>query len=306
MSDRTRTPGEQQVTACYSTWGESYYEDYFGERAPYPPVHRDLVIRVLERAGAKTLLDAGCGPASMLRDMPPDLEIYGFDLTPEMVDEARRVLSARGLPPERIWEGSVLDRASFRPQGGSRDSFDATICIGVLPHVEEKDDEVVLRNVWSSLEPGGVAIVEARNQLFSLFTMNRYSHELFMSQLIPGAALQEQAHPDEPLRAALDEVESMFRLDEPPIRTGSAGQPGYDQVLSRSHNPLTMKQLFIDSGFEDVEVLFYHFHALPPLAGKHVPRLAREVSLAMENPTDWRGHFMASAFLLVGTRGDPD
>jgi hypothetical protein len=33
------------------------------------------------------------------------------------------------------------------------------------------------------------------------------------------------------------------------------------------------------------------------------PALFREASLAMEaDPTDWRGHFMASAFILVGKR----
>ena len=306
MNEGTRTPGEEEVKACYSTWGESYYADYYGDEAPYPPIHRDIIIDLLARSGARTLLDAGCGPASMLRDMPEELELYGFDLTPEMVDEARRVLSDRGLPPERIWEGSVLDPRSFSPPGGTPDSFDATICIGVLPHIEEKDDEVVLQNLRSSLKPGGLAIVEARNQLFSLFTMNRYTHELFMSHLIPTAALQEQVGSDEPLRAALDAVENMFRLDEPPVRTGKAGEPGYDQVLSRSHNPLMLKQLFVDAGFDGVEMLFYHFHALPPLAGKHVPRLAREVSLAMENPNDWRGLFMASAFLVAETRSDPD
>jgi hypothetical protein len=35
----------------------------------------------------------------------------------------------------------------------------------------------------------------------------------------------------------------------------------------------------------------------------HAPTLFREQSLAMEaDPSDWRGHFMASAFLVVGTR----
>ena len=33
-----------------------------------------------------------------------------------------------------------------------------------------------------------------------------------------------------------------------------------------------------------------------------MPELFRQASLAMEDPEDWRGHFMASAFLVVGRR----
>ena len=27
---------EKTVKDCYSTWGTSYYSEYFGEKAPYP------------------------------------------------------------------------------------------------------------------------------------------------------------------------------------------------------------------------------------------------------------------------------
>jgi hypothetical protein len=51
-----------------------------------------------------------------------------------------------------------------------------------------------------------------------------------------------------------------------------------------------------------MQVLFYHFHALPPMLEQAAPALFRRASVAMENPRDWRGHFMASAFVLVGRR----
>ena len=34
---------EKRVQDCYSTWGESYYDEYYGEGAPYPPVHAKLL-----------------------------------------------------------------------------------------------------------------------------------------------------------------------------------------------------------------------------------------------------------------------
>jgi hypothetical protein len=63
-----------------------------------------------------------------------------------------------------------------------------------------------------------------------------------------------------------------------------------------------LKERFVAAGFADVRVLFYHYHALPPMLEGALPKLFRNASLAMEDPSDWRGHFMASAFIIAGTR----
>lgn len=61
------------------------------------------------------MLDAGCGPASMLRDLDlAGLARCRFDLTPEMLNEGQRVLSAQNVPAENLWLGTVLDKSSFR------------------------------------------------------------------------------------------------------------------------------------------------------------------------------------------------
>src|SRR5882672_8938046 len=156
------------VAACYATWSESYYDDYYGPRAAYPPVHVDLILGLLRRAGSRTVLDAGCGPASMLRHLVrAGFEVGGFDLTPGMVDEARRVLAEEGVDPGRVWQGNVQDPASYRPLPGGQ-AHDAAICVGVLPHIEVAAQAAVLANLRNSVKPGGLVVVEARNQLFSL------------------------------------------------------------------------------------------------------------------------------------------
>lgn len=194
MSDRKeRTQIEDSVRRCYSTWSTSYYRDYYRSGAAYPPVHTGIVRDELVKAKAGTLLDAGCGPASMLQDLGDlGLERYGFDLTEEMVAEARRVMSAQGLDDDRVWMGSVLDRDSFRiPAGG----YDAAICFGVMPHIPAEHDETVLRNLTAAVAPGGLVLAEARNQLFALFTLNRYSRDLFRDVLIGEKGLRENTRP---------------------------------------------------------------------------------------------------------------
>lgn len=296
---------EQSIRHCYSTWGTSYYRDYYGPDAPYPPVHLDLVKRLLTERGVKRLLDAGCGPASMLRHfVEPGRQLYGFDLTPEMIAEARRVLGEAGIESDHVWEGSVARKADFAAPRGEA-NYDCVLCSGVMPHIPEAIETDVIANIRDALRPGGVAIVEARNALFSIFTLNRYSHDFYLKQLLPLGELRERAGDESGgLDAALAEIEGMFRTDLPPIRRGKEGEPGYDEVLSRTHNPLLFQQKFQGMGFADVQLHYYHFHCLPPMVAGRVPRLFREVSLQMEaDPQDWRGLFMASAFFVVARRG---
>lgn len=286
------------VKRCYSTWGETYFDEYYGPDAPYPPVHVDLVRDLLAGVGAKRVLDAGCGPASMLRVLPAELDRYGFDLTPEMVTVARRVLGEQGVPDDHVWEASVVNADAFRGA-----PYDAAICVGVLPHIPPAADAVLLDNLRDAVRPGGLVVLEGRNELFSLFTLNRYSHRHFVDDLIPVDRLRAAAGDEAgALDEALAELESMFRTDLPRIRTGKVDEPGYDEVLSRTHNPLVVRDELEARGFDDVRVLFYHWHALPPLVGARVPKLQRKISLEIERPDDWRGLVMASAFLVAGTR----
>jgi 2-polyprenyl-3-methyl-5-hydroxy-6-metoxy-1,4-benzoquinol methylase len=308
MSSPKATPPpvvEAEVKRCYSSWGTTYYREYYGENAPYPPVHLDLVRRIVDRLDCRRLLDAGCGPASMLRHLAaPGRSLHGFDLTPEMVAEARRVMEELGTPAAHVWEGSVLRLADFIPPGESRADFDCTVCCGVLPHIPESSDTECIANIRESLRPGGHAIVEARNELFSLFTLNRYSHQLFMERLVPVAALRAAAASERAgLDQALGQIEGLFRTDLPPVRKGKEAEPGYDEVLSRVHNPLVLRDQFLQNGFDQARLAFYHFHCLPPMVQHLAPDVYRHISLQMEeNPDDWRGLFMASAFFVVARR----
>ena len=295
---------EKNVAQCYSTWSKTYYDEYYSEKAPYPPVHRDLLIRLLKKHSPKAMLDAGCGPASFLRDITHlDWELYGFDLTPEMVQEGKRIITKKNIAAERIWEGSVLINDDFQNPTDKKSTYDAVTCVGVLPHIPENSDQVVLKNIYSSLNPGGVALVEARNQWFALFTLNRYSFEFFEKELIRVDTLKERAGKNDlEFKKTLEEMKQQFRMDLPPLRKGKRDEPGYDEVLSRTHNPIQLKQQMKQVGFQNVNLHFYHFHCFPPMFASRFPDQFKEFSLLMEDSEDWRGYFMASAFIVSGTK----
>ena len=294
---------ERRVAHCYSTWGKTYFKEYYRSSEAYPPVHLKIVKDELRRHGAQNVLDAGCGPASMLRELRQfRTRRFGFDLTPGMVDEAKRVLSKQGVPPRHIWMGSVLDPRSYRaPKNGAQHKFASALCFGVLPHIAEAMDKKVFSLLRQNVIRGGLVLVEARNELFSIFTCNRYSFRFLEERLIqpnswagifPGIKKNRVS--------LLRRLQGHYRMDLPPIRQGKAGEPGYDEVLSRTHNPMIAAQQFAQAGFQKVEVLFYHYHCMPPMFERSNPKWFRKQSLRMENPRDWRGHFMASAFILKG------
>ena len=60
---------------------------------------------------------------------------------------------------------------------------------------------------------------------------------------------------------------------------------GDDAILSRFHNPFEVIELFDGLGFEDMELLWYHYHlAMPLLAEKDPPRSARRRSGSSTSP----------------------
>ena len=129
-------------------------------------------------------------------------------------------------------------------------------------------------NLRNAVKPGGLVAIEARNQLFGLFTLNRYSYEFFVEELIRTPSLAAAGADAATLTSVVEQMKERFRMDLPPTRRGKSGEPGYDQVLSRTDNPFTLKQKFETAGFEKVETLFYHYHCLPPMFEQAMPEFS--------------------------------
>ena len=211
-----------------------------------------------------------------------------------MAQTARAKLEQKELK-NRVWSGDITQASSFKPAGVERPAaFDACLAAGVFPHLTEEQEGEALKNMAGAVRPGGRVFVEFRNELFALFTLNRYSWEFFTEKLLPLEAAQP---------AAAD-LKKFFRMDLPAVRPSPAGaDSSIDQILCKFKNPLECPAFFKTAGLKVEQIHFYHFHALPPmLEGEHAS-VFRAASLEMEkDPSDWRGHFMASAFVVESVR----
>ena len=97
--------------------------------------------------------------------------------------------------------------------------------------------------MFDALRPGGTAIIGVRNALMGLFSLNRFSWDLFSNDIIPVGRLRELAEEcGEDVDAALDEMQGHLRMDMPPNRGGSGPASGYDDLPARMHNPLALAE----------------------------------------------------------------
>jgi SAM-dependent methyltransferase len=297
--------GERGVGEYYRSVAAGYREQYEPGYSEYPAnlERLNLILARLEELGARSVLDCGCGEGTPIRRIHEQgIEVWGFDFEPAMVELARENLGEIGLG-DRVWHGDISDPESLRPPDVDvPETVDVCTAMGVFPHVA--DEIAALEGMASKIGPGGKLLIEFRNELFALFTLNRYSLEFFRDELIDFAAARDR-HPDQ--AATLDEVQrelaTFFRVDQPPRRTGDSDAPGYDEIEAKFRNPLVIGELFAAAGLVVDRIHYYHFHAFPPLFESRAPALFRTLSLELEHDrADWRGAFMCSAFVVEASR----
>tara|TARA_B100000579_G_C22813134_1_gene846335 strand:+ start:294 stop:1163 length:870 start_codon:yes stop_codon:yes gene_type:complete len=287
-----------EIINCYRTWSKSYFKDYYSSEKNYPAIHVKIINQILKKNKVKKLLDVGCGPASILRLLnDKNLDCYGFDLTPDMVEEAKKYFKSKKKKSENLWIGNALKEKDYKKQ---LKKYDGCICFGVFPHLKDKDELKVFKNILSVLNTDGIVLIEARNSLFSLFTQNRYTSDFLKNEIINSNSKISQERENIP--KVLEKINQRLFMNEPKIRKGKKNSPGYDEILSKSNNPFVLREKMLKAGFSSVEPLFYHYHAFPPVYKKFFPKTYLKRSLEIENPNDWRGYFMASAFILYGRK----
>ena len=157
----------------------------------------------LATGGAGRVADFGCGNGytlEVLAEQYPDVELYGFEYTPELRELAATRLAGRAA----IAPGDI--RA---PQFWGDDAFDAVIVQRVIINLlDEQDQKRSLANIVNAVKPGGHVIFiecfqepfaelnEAREE-FELEPIGPAHHNLYLRDgFYDRDDLVEFAHPD--------------------------------------------------------------------------------------------------------------
>ena len=279
-----------------STYSDQYNEEKIWTNEEYPAnfFRLKLVRRILADAGVTSLYEHGVGDATPLVTIAGDgIRVAGNDVSPEMVRFARANMTEHGLDPESINLLDVQSHDAIDTERKRAGSFEAVMALGVIPHVE--DDRWFVDSMDKFLEPGGRLLLQFRNSMFSMFTFNRLTKEFVMDELLPDV-------PESIREIVSADLDQRLAVDKPPKRTRPTGD-GYDEILSKFHNPFELSEIVKSFGYKELQFHWYNYHpAYPMLAGSIDPKVYRQAQMDLEGDTSWRGMFLCSAGLIEAVK----
>lgn len=204
----------------------------------------DMVGRLLNESDLSGIvLDYGCGDGVMSeRVLSAGGRVLAIDLDPSMVESTKRRL--RKLQHNNSnYDAMEGDTDALTNLAGS--AYDTILAINVLAYMDDQDVHQFYIQSYRLLRPGGVLIVSHSNELFDLFTLNKYTVSFFKSHFSPFVER--------------DEIASLLVYPNLPER----------RVYPTRANPLNYRFILESYGFNEVQQEFAIFHNVPPLLMKN-------------------------------------
>jgi len=264
--------------AYWDSRSESYIS---GIEGPYHANRLKMVEALLEGLSfaGRDCLDFGCGDGVFAERLVADgARTTGIDVDQVMVNAARIRL-------ETMWPETKLIRGGVEcMEDLSDNSFDCLFALNVLAYLGPEEEANFYRQAKRLLRSGGVLIVTHSNELFDMFTFNRYTANFFKKHFsTPGTDCDVSdllTHPDRPDRF----------------------------VFSVRENPLTYRYKLAEYGFVEKRQEFAILHALPPLLTPTID--FDDINSRNYPPTTgwpererWKLMFMCSIFGSISVRG---
>lgn len=252
----------------------------FKNSYPADVMRLKIIKSLLEKYNPKKIIDAGCGAGMPLITLKKaGFNIKGYDKAENMIKEAKINLKQNKLSTDLAF----IDNFE-KPNKLKKNSVDCILGMGAFYY--SKNFEATIKNQRQILKKNGRLIFSLRNKLFDLSTFNDYSlrfyKELFFKNL-------KKKHTSKFNKLTKNfnkrKKKKLLNIDDRKVHTFT-------------NNPLTIKAELKKLGLDCTNILFYHFHSLPPLFEEIDPIYFRKTSWKMENPYDWRGHFLASGFIV--------
>lgn len=99
----------------------------------------------IQSKGGETILDIGCGPADIIKYLPP-VDYWGFDSSQKYIDSAIRTFGKHG----KFFCASV-----GKKNIDTLPAFDIVLANGVLHHLNDKEALALFELARTVLKPGG-------------------------------------------------------------------------------------------------------------------------------------------------------
>jgi 2-polyprenyl-3-methyl-5-hydroxy-6-metoxy-1,4-benzoquinol methylase len=256
------------------------------ERDPFEKLREELIFNLVQEYnlnGSKKILDIGCGIGGfILRCLQSGIDAQGIDCAESMISLAKSQLQNAGHDEKRVFLHDILEYQSL-------EKYNILTAIGVIWYYNNK--QRFLKKMYELLLPGGVVMVVHRNALFNLFAMNQGTLNFFSEHLLTHLSEGDNQN-------ILSSIETAVSgLSEPIIKhTSSALNKSYE-------NPLDIKVMYMESGFEVIDLYYAYLHPTPPrLKIQHSDETYRLVHNKYHH--SWHGMFLGSQFVVIAKKNN--
>jgi 2-polyprenyl-3-methyl-5-hydroxy-6-metoxy-1,4-benzoquinol methylase len=186
--------------------------------------------------GGLTCLDFGCGDGVFAEYLLSEgARVDAIDTDSTMIRAAQERLRSRW--PEVGLHCGGVEKLRELPAG----SVDALVALNVLAYLTAEEERVFYEQAARLVKEGGSLTVTHSNELFDMFTFNRYTVDFFRRNFS-----FEQRSCD---------ITSLLTNPEKPER----------RVFNVRENPLSYRHKLARAGFREVGQEFAILHTLPPL-----------------------------------------
>lgn len=144
----------------WSASARDYYRDLYEDVKEYPSLvlRHQYILDLLKCKEGGTILDIGCGPGEMLRDLlEKGFAVHGVDISEGMLRVASDNLADNDGKRKFTLQCGNIEALHFRDK-----SFDAVICAGVIEYLDS--DDVALQELNRILKNNGSLIITVRNK----------------------------------------------------------------------------------------------------------------------------------------------
>ena len=109
-----------------------------------PAFAKVLVRDYLQPSVGARILEIGCGPGTIVGYLP-QVEYFGFDLSSEYIEMARKRFPQAQFVCERVSRFSVAQQRSF----------DAVLALGIVHHLDDQEAGQLFQIAYDALKSGG-------------------------------------------------------------------------------------------------------------------------------------------------------
>jgi len=249
-----------------------------------------ILVALLERTTPRPslILDAGCGDARPLAEMLRlGFDVRGFDISEAMLKAGEKILQNAGHDTSRITVGDIYNVPA------ADNAYDAVACMGVVENLP--DHERIFSEFHRVLAPNGNLYISLENDLFSLYSVNKYSirylDKLFENINVP-KEIREKAISDLGTWNNVAGVQSLKKTFED-------AEVDKSKVVIPSYNPLNVHDELRKLNFEVEEIRFFHYHPLPPRFEVEFPEVFQDLAESLETVEyDWRGGILCNCMVV--------